>query len=284
MPVAIRIWFTILVCWPAPASPWRTKVLPSVCQTGASASTISGSPPIMIERRASRAPTSPPETGASTAWAERARAAAAISRASCGSLVDMSTKIWAGRAAASAPSSPSSVARTSAGKPTMVKTTSEAAATARGESAHAAPRATSGSAFARVRLKTVAAKPLAIRWPHIEAPITPVPIHPRRVRPGSMIMKRVLPQLQHEPDGRREQVGGGRDDRGARERDAEQRAIEERLGGEDGQRARARARAAEADEHDRQLARQRERERGEVRAVEHGGEYGTIGRCAAPRR
>ena len=45
----------------------------------------------MIESLASRAPTSPPETGASTAWTCLALAAWSISIASAGSLVVMST-------------------------------------------------------------------------------------------------------------------------------------------------------------------------------------------------
>ena len=70
---------------------------------------------------------------------------------------------------------------TSSGKPSMVKTTSLASATARGESAQAAPRPRSGSALARVRVCNVTAKPLARMWPHIEAPMTPVPIQPIRI-------------------------------------------------------------------------------------------------------
>ena len=62
----------------------------------------------------------------------------------------------------------------------MVKITSAAAATARGVSAQTAPRASSGSARVRVRVKTVARWPAAIRWPHIEAPMMPVPIQPMR--------------------------------------------------------------------------------------------------------
>ena len=64
---AIKTWLTIFVCWPAPAGPWWTIVLPMVSKSGFKASTTAASPPIMIESRASRAPTSPPDTGASTA-------------------------------------------------------------------------------------------------------------------------------------------------------------------------------------------------------------------------
>ena len=89
----------------------------------------------MIDSRASRAPTSPPETGASTLCTPIFLAASAISTASDGSLVVMSTSDRARRLPASAPSGPRITVRTSAGKPTMVKTTSDSSATALGESA-----------------------------------------------------------------------------------------------------------------------------------------------------
>ena len=70
----------------------------------------------------------------------------------------------------------------------MVKTTSEASATARGLSAQAAPKDKSFSALALVRLNTVAAKPARIKCPHMLAPITPVPIQPMRVLPGEILI------------------------------------------------------------------------------------------------
>ena len=50
--------------------------------------------------------------------------------------------------------------------------------------AQAAPLASSGSARARVRELTVARWPASIRCPHIELPITPVPIQPMFTRRG----------------------------------------------------------------------------------------------------
>jgi len=75
IPEAIRIWFTIFVCWPAPGPPWRTTVFPITSNSGRTRSTAASSPPTMIDRVALRAPTSPPETGASIASTPRARAA-----------------------------------------------------------------------------------------------------------------------------------------------------------------------------------------------------------------
>jgi hypothetical protein len=54
------------------------------------------------------------------------------------------------------PSSPYITSRTSAGVPTIVNTTSLAAATAPGESSHAAPAVMRSSALLRVRVVTVA--------------------------------------------------------------------------------------------------------------------------------
>ena len=50
-----------------------------------------------------------------------------------------------GCAAVSAPSGPSTTSRSSVGKPTIVKTTSEAVATSAGEAIHPAPRSSSGA-------------------------------------------------------------------------------------------------------------------------------------------
>ena len=79
---------TIFVCWPAPGPPWWTIVLPSASRSGRTRSTVAASPPTMIESVAARAPTSPPETGASSAATPRPAAASWISTASDGSLVD----------------------------------------------------------------------------------------------------------------------------------------------------------------------------------------------------
>jgi hypothetical protein len=68
----------------------------------------------------------------------------------------------------------------------MLNTTSEDPATAPGESAHFAPLATSGRAFSFEREYTVTPYPFARMCPHIDNPITPVPIHPMRVVSGDM--------------------------------------------------------------------------------------------------
>ena len=60
----------------------------------------------------------------------------------------------------------------------MLKITSACSATARGEAAQRAPCDKSFSAFAWLRLKTVAENPARMRFPHMLEPITPVPIQP----------------------------------------------------------------------------------------------------------
>ena len=100
-----------------------------ISNSGHTRATSSSLPPIMIDSAAFFAPTSPPETGASTAPTRFPVAASAISTASDGSLVVMSTSTEPADAPARAPSSPRKTSRTSAGKPTMAMVTSLAAAT-----------------------------------------------------------------------------------------------------------------------------------------------------------
>ncbi len=75
----------------------------------------------------------------------------------------MSTRTLPGRAARERAVGPEHDLADVDGKPTIVNMTSDAAATAAGESAHTAPRSSSGSARSRVRVKTVAAYPPSSR-------------------------------------------------------------------------------------------------------------------------
>ena len=75
----------------------------------------------------------------------------------------------------------------------MVNTTSAAPATSAGVSAQLAPRSSSGSARFRVREETEARNPLANRCPHMEVPITPVPIQPIRVVSGENGLVEITP-------------------------------------------------------------------------------------------
>ncbi len=126
-------------------------VFPRASQHGRSASTTVESPPIIIDNRASRAPTSPPDTGASKLNTPRSSARAAIVSAKDGSLVVMSTSTEPGFARLSVPFGPRTTSFTSLGYPTIVKMTSLACATAAGLSAHVPPRLISGVARDLVR-------------------------------------------------------------------------------------------------------------------------------------
>ena len=64
----------------------------------------------------------------------------------------------------------------------MVKMTSLPAAASRGVAAHTAPFARRSAAFSRVRVCTRTAHPAASRCPHIERPMTPIPIQPTEPR------------------------------------------------------------------------------------------------------
>ena len=118
---------------------------PCTRSSGRTASTASASPPTMIDRAAFFAPTSPPDTGASTLATPFAFAASWISRASDGSLVVMSTSTVPGLAAGQGALAARGTPRARpCGKPTMAKTTSDCSATAFGVSAQAAPASSSG--------------------------------------------------------------------------------------------------------------------------------------------
>src|SRR4051794_19114904 len=82
----------------------------------------------------------------------------------------------------------------------MLKTTSDASATARGFGAYVAPRSISGWALLRDRLKIVTRYPAERTWPHIDAPITPVPIQPIRVAPGSIVVAIAMPRVVVRPE------------------------------------------------------------------------------------
>jgi hypothetical protein len=93
-----------------------------------------------------------PETGESTMSARFSRTRSARARLTAGLTVLMSTKTLPALRPASKPSGPSATAWSAAELVTMAKTTSAAAATARGESAQRMPFWINHSALPRVRL------------------------------------------------------------------------------------------------------------------------------------
>ena len=63
---ATMIWLATFVVCPAPVSPTSVMFLPMSSKIGLTLANASSDPPTMIVRLAAFAPTSPPETGAST--------------------------------------------------------------------------------------------------------------------------------------------------------------------------------------------------------------------------
>ena len=115
MPEAMPIWFASLQSWPVPGAPWRTIVLPIAAKAGWARSKSCCAPPTMMVSVPSRAPRSPPETGASSGPKPFAAASAASERASAGLEVVMSTSTQPGLAADMKPCGPRQTSSTSFG-------------------------------------------------------------------------------------------------------------------------------------------------------------------------
>jgi hypothetical protein len=153
--------------------------LPSASKRGLARSKSCSSPPIMIERVPSVAPTSPPLTGASSIPTPRSRAVRASSRARAGEEVLMSTMSEPSAAPSKRPVSPVTASSTSGGPGSMVMVTAPFRATSAGLSATSAPpSAASSSAFRRVRLWSTSSWPARTRLRAIGPPMIPSPTKP----------------------------------------------------------------------------------------------------------
>src|SRR5258707_259545 len=178
--IATAIWFASLQAWPAPCPPMWTIVLPSASNSGRARSTSASSPPIMIERRASIAPSWPPDTGASRVVKPFSFARSANARDATGEMLLMSMTRSPGCAPAAMPSGPNVTVSTSGAFVTIVTTMSERSATSRGVLATVAPSAFSASAFASVRFVTVTGNPALSAFRAIGSPMIPRPTKPMR--------------------------------------------------------------------------------------------------------
>ena len=158
-----------------------------VSKSGRKDSAISFSPPIMIDSRASRAPMSPPETGAlNPACTNLAFASWKISWAKAGSLVVMSTTTEPGLAPEKNTVFPEDHFSDVSG------VAHDGERHVRGL-CHLSRRRRNRGPFSGQRLgffwrSIVNGRryPASIRCPHIDEPMTPVPIQPIRVFPGAM--------------------------------------------------------------------------------------------------
>src|SRR2546429_1798160 len=159
-----------------------TMVFPSASKSGIARFTSVSSPPTMIARRASIAPTSPPETGASSVRNGGRLAAArfANSREAIGLIVLMSIASRSGRAPAAMPSGPKVTDSTSGELVTIVTTRSDRSATSRGVRTTVAPSFSKGFARSSVRFVTVTGNPAFRAFRAIGAPMIPSPTKPTR--------------------------------------------------------------------------------------------------------
>ena len=135
-------------------------------------------PPTMMVRVPSRAPTSPPLTGASRAWTSFCARRSASMRAVSGLIVLLSMKTVPGSAPSRIPFAPRTTCSTSGESGKLVHRNSTCPATSAGELAALAPSATSASTMARLRLWTTSSWPAFIRLRAMAAPMMPSPMYP----------------------------------------------------------------------------------------------------------
>jgi hypothetical protein len=83
-----QIWLVILVICPAPDGPISTMRAPYEATTGSAVANAASSPPTMTVRVPLRAPSTPPDTGASRNWAPAAATSTATSRDACADVVE----------------------------------------------------------------------------------------------------------------------------------------------------------------------------------------------------
>src|SRR5450759_1321906 len=121
---ATMSWLEALTVWPDPAGPTWTTVRPTASSTGCAAAKSSAEPPTMIERTASMAPCSPPDTGASRTRSPASLPCAARRLDTSGRIEEKSMTRVPSAALAKTPSSPPRPASTSGESGTIVATTS----------------------------------------------------------------------------------------------------------------------------------------------------------------
>ncbi len=132
----------------------------------------------MMASFASRAPTSPPDTGASRVATDFARASAWIRTARDGSEVLMSQTTLPGRSAGKHAVQRQVHFLDLGGKPDHREHHFASLRHLAGGGAPGSAAARRSAAFSRVRVVRAIAWPAFNRWPHIDLPMTPIPIHP----------------------------------------------------------------------------------------------------------
>src|SRR5207245_208600 len=171
-----------------------TIVLPRAWKSGVARFRSASSPPTMIASRASIAPTSPPDTGASSVRNGGRFVAArfARSRVAAGLMVLMSIASSPSWAPLAMPSGPNMTASTSGVLVTIVTTMSLRSATSRGVRTAVAPASASGFARSIVRFVTVTANPALSALRAIGVPMIPRPTNPTRSIIGLVVLDVVV--------------------------------------------------------------------------------------------
>src|SRR2546425_5248430 len=176
-----------------------TIVLPRAWKSGVARFRSASSPPTMIASRASIAPTSPPDTGASSVRNGGRFVAArfARSRVAAGLMVLMSIASSPSWAPLAMPSGPNMTASTSGVLVTIVTTMSLRSATSRGVRTAVAPASASGFARSIVRFVTVTANPALSALRAIGVPMIPRPTNPTRSIIGLVALDVVIAREEH---------------------------------------------------------------------------------------
>src|SRR5471032_3303465 len=177
MEIASSRLLQILAICPVPTSPQWTMLRPICANTGCRVANSSGVAPTIKVSVPAVAPPVPPETGASAMATPCLAAAAATSRAVCGSMVLQSTAGTPLPIPASTPSSPSQTLRTCTAAGSMVITSSAPSAACRAEALMLPPSCASSASTVLFRSTRFSEWPALIRLRAIGAPMLPRPIN-----------------------------------------------------------------------------------------------------------
>src|SRR3954447_4041066 len=209
-------WLTAFTAWPEPTGPKWVIVRPSASRIGRARETDAASPPTKIVRVAFRAPSEPPEPGASPRAASRSRRRSAKARVADGLIVEVSITMSPGCTASATPWGPKSTASTSGVSETDTTTTSAARATSAGDDASLAPASTSGPVRPGERFQTVVSNPARARLSAIADPIVPSPITPTRSTATSVSPSSTVRAYARRDEGAPDMADGGARVRGLR--------------------------------------------------------------------
>src|SRR5215468_2361931 len=169
---------TSFMASPLPSGPTWKLWLPMAANRSVHFSNTSRAPPAITESSPDCARPVPPLTGASIMATSTAARRSAMLWAVKGSMVDMQTTMWPGRAPRMMPWAPMITASACSVVSTMTMMRSAAAATACAEPATSAPLAFKGRLLASSMSLTTSEKPALTRLSAIGPPMAPSPMNP----------------------------------------------------------------------------------------------------------